>query len=337
MMTRLIIVPALILPVLFAGIAALALVNASQSWTIRYTVRGWSFWSVHLVDLDRRLTLTVIPETAIANAPTVAPDNRAAAWDRSGLMALWDDLDTEPRELGPGDNPAWSPAGNQLVYHSAGILQTIAPGDAEPRQLVSFRFNDFGMQAEINPVWSPNGESLALRVTYRNSVGIIRGADVFTISAQGLRQRKIGGNTFTMAQIPAWSPDSETLVISALNEGERRIYTLSANGLRQQQRVNFAFPVQSLTWSPDGSRIAFASEATGIRGIYVLELADNRVRGPLEHDFGLSARGGLAWSPDSRALAFVASDRRGIFTLSVDDGLPRSISNPDGYTELLLP
>lgn len=340
-MTRLILVPVLVSVLLLLAFALVAVTTAAQSWEVRYTVRGASVWSVRLADLDRKLTVTVIPEANINGVATVAADNRAAAWSFGGYLRLWSDTTANALEIGRGDRPAWSPDGRTLIYHEEGVLWEVTREEdgtfSQPRRFVSFRLNDFGLWAEIAPVWRPDGEVLALHVTYRNASRIIRGAEIFTISARGMRQRSLSDTDSTMPQRPAWSPDGEMLAVSMLENGERGIYTISSNGLDLKRRLDFEFPVQSLVWSPDSTYLAFTAENTGERGIYVLHVESGEVRGPLETPFGLSVRGALAWSPDGTRLAFVATDQRGLYTMPVDGGLPRRIDNPDGYTEILQP
>jgi len=59
------------------------------------------------------------------------------------------------------------------------------------------------------------------------------------------------------------------------------------------------------SWSPDGRRIAFIQlNADGTAGIYLLELADGRIRRLNDQPSARSLHDALTWAPDSRRLMY---------------------------------
>ena len=124
---------------------------------------------------------------------------------------------------------------------------------------------------------------------------------------------------------PAWSPDGSTVAYWSDRSGEFEIH-LQAPGADGEARQltdrgeGFGY---RLHFSPDGSRIAFLDER---RIINVVEVDSGRRREVTEVGFyGLAlthgARNGygLAWSPDSRWLAFSRGKKNGRGGMSVYD------------------
>jgi TolB protein len=88
--------------------------------------------------------------------------------------------------------------------------------------------------------------------------------------------------------------------------------------------------------APDGSRIAFVSNRSGRLEIWLHETATGAVRKLTE---GASVAGGLAWSADSRQLAFTttatASKLSGIALASVESGAFRVLTDGNDFSASL--
>jgi tricorn protease len=69
-------------------------------------------------------------------------------------------------------------------------------------------------------------------------------------------------------------------------------------------------------WSPDGKWIAFVSDRSGRDEVW---LCDERGGGLKKVSDGESQKGQIAWAPDSKALAYVASDRK-LYKYGLEDG-----------------
>jgi TolB protein len=88
--------------------------------------------------------------------------------------------------------------------------------------------------------------------------------------------------------------------------------TADGSGQTRLTRGN-AFQSAPPAWSPDGRRIAFASERDGNAEIYVVN-ADGTGQRNLTRDPGYE--GDPAWSPDGRKIAFTSGSRSCAFSLA---------------------
>ncbi len=255
--------------------------------------------------------------------------------------------------------PAFSPAGDQLVFSSNAAaggyrfdLFVQALSATTPSQISSSNG-----AADISPAWSPDGEQVAfLRLRLGGSDVMVRSmmaaspAAARTIAAVfPIRYEIIGRHL-------AWSPDGRTLAIGnkgssdqpfaiflvALETGEMRQLTYPAEGI-----VGDGDPA----FSTDGRALAFVrTEAVGIKDVFVLELGTDRlVRLTSDH----THVHGIAWRPDRKSIVF-SSARAGVpalWQIDLQGGAPERLAgvgepafypaaSPDGrriaYTNLVM-
>lgn len=92
------------------------------------------------------------------------------------------------------------------------------------------------------------------------------------------------------------------------------IYSMNTDGSDQVNLTNRQSREIDPAWSPDGTKIAFASDRTGSFQIYVMD-PDGRNQAQLTH--GPGDHVWPAWSPDGSQLAYSADEQRGDFDIYV--------------------
>lgn len=136
----------------------------------------------------------------------------------------------------------------------------------------------------------------------------VRVPSLFLINLDGTDQLRLtdGGRG---AWDPAWSPDGTRIAFIALTRtGKNEIHVMSADGSNERLLCDepTCSPVRDggLSWSSDGSQIAYTSLRDGNFDISVVSADGSRVtrltRGP-------HADWGPTWAPDGSAIAFTSS------------------------------
>jgi TolB protein len=129
---------------------------------------------------------------------------------------------------------------------------------------------------------------------------------------------------------PSWSPDARALAYTSYNPGADVVVSRIYDGILHRPFKGVGenhVPVIS----PDGTRIAFASNRAGNDEIYVANLDGSNLRRVTNNP---AADFTPTWSPSGEALAFT-SDRSGrpqVYAMSIDGSNLRLISK-DGETE----
>ena len=269
---------------------------------IKLTYKGEPFtFSIYLFDI-RTGDLRFFSKGA---SPVWSPDGKRIAFVRltaSGEMpegGLWiGDLETDQiYQLieGDPDNPTlhvsywmWSPESLRIVYrYSEGSIGK--PGiwiksvaDSSPSYLIP------NVPADFYPyglLWTPDGQHLLGNVQEWVVPG--QPMSLWTISVNSGERQQL---TRHMDVAPIqWSPDQNWLTVNARRLYEREeqpydLWLLSADGT-QLLRVTSA-PPQDLGgyWSPDGTRLIFQREGTGLS---ILSLVTGDIASPgvsLAHD-----------------------------------------------------
>src|SRR5438128_5081218 len=217
-----------------------------------------------------------------------------------------------------------------------------------------------GDKSSTTPKWSPNGEWLAFlsnRLEDKNQI--------FVINPLGGEARQITKSETAISNF-AWSDDGQSIAYLATEpvpqvskdrkdylgdfEVVRKEYSFShlwtlnvgeaMNGpvVGKQRTKKKDFSVDSFSWSPDGSKIAFSATVNPdlIQGvtsdIYIISLSDDSIKKIVSQP---GPDNGPRWSPDGRQIVFstavgnttyFASNSR-LAVVAAEGGTPRSITD----------
>jgi len=197
----------------------------------------------------------------------------------------------------PGPDP-----GGLIAFLGDG-LEVIAPDGSGRRRLAAV---SAGQGLETFPRWSPDGSRIAFMAPGMSGL-----TGIYTIASDGTDVQWVTDvASVSIYTHLAWSPDSQRIAFSysptgVVGPAYPAIHVINADGSGRSQLTDGLAWDYFPTWSPDGTRIAFASERDGNREIYVMDAdgaAQTRLTNhPLDDDRP-------SWSPDGRQILFI-SDR----------------------------
>ena len=269
------------------------------------------------------------------------------------LAQAWGQTDPRPvrdfsARFGPMTSFDVTPDGQQVIYATcryppAGTrapLQHLAPFDFDyelavvgldgkaPRRLT--RHDAF----DNYPAWSPDGTRIAF-VSGRDVPGQWRHREpgLYTMAADGTDVRHLAPDLEVAWQPPAWSPDGRFIAVAAGSWDVRKeghaLYVVPADGAGL---VRLWDAVSGGSWSPDGTRLAFAKPEGAEVALYTIA-ADGSVARRVTVIHGWQPEYGepdprgawiqtVAWSPDGAKLLYPCGYRQ--FCVVTLDGQPVS-------------
>jgi len=298
---------------------------------------GWPLTDIFRVNADGTdlENLTEEPARVYRNL-RLSPDGMKIAFvsDRIGCYNIWvmDIEGTGPTQLTgqPGERcnegPRWSRDGSQMAFTSSREAiersweaYVMDSGGDDPHNVS----DDGGLGdggADWPHTWLPDGRL----VFHHQKVGPPR---TFTVELDGA-----GPEPFLELQTgyaPFYSPDGSKVAFVSEREGNQEIYIMNSDGTGvrnlSQDPGDDTFLHGSLMslfvdpWSPGGTKLAFASERTGNREIYVIR-EDGSGLTNVTNDPATDRFDG--WAPSGDWIAF-ESDRNGpwhIFAVNPEQG-----------------
>jgi Tol biopolymer transport system component len=194
--------------------------------------------------------------------------------------------------------PAWSPDGSRIAFMSTRSgnpdIYVMNADGTHVQQLTTDPAND------IWPEWSPvppGGDTGGSQIVFPSRRD--GNFEIYVMDADGSNPRRLT-DTPAVEDFPAWSPGG-TQIVYARVEGEDGTYLMKADGSDQHKVsdiVGFEY-----AWSPDGTRIAFASDHEGFRGIYIMDADGGNL-----HSLSRTWAGENCpdWSPDGQWIAYAS-------------------------------
>ncbi|HYL38120.1 MAG TPA: protein kinase [Bryobacteraceae bacterium] len=150
------------------------------------------------------------------------------------------------------------------------------------------------------PIWSADGERIAFQSDREGDLGIFWQRADGTGAAERLTKPEKG-----MAHVPdSWSPDGQQLSFSAVQGNAASVWTYS---LRERKATVFAESGSSSSeaseFSPDGRWVAYQSNETGTREVYVRPFPPSAAKYQI-HSGGANGDVHPLWSRDGKELTF---------------------------------
>jgi len=227
------------------------------------------------------------------------------------------------REISVGVGFDISPDGERLVFmggppptarpgpEDANIWTAFVDGRALTQLTAAPRYDAF-------PCWSPDGRWIAF---IRLLAEDFDHANVYLMSSAGGEARQLTADVDSVAVgAIAFSPDGK--MVAFFSDHAIKAIPVEGGAPRILHQIEGPLPFPELSWSPDGSRMAYTSSRAAGK-IRVTSLATGR---SVELSTGLPPDMRymyVAWSPDGRKIAFVASQpERHQFWL-ISDFLPK--------------
>ena len=207
----------------------------------------------------------------MAFARTVGPGFSIYVMDADGSNMKR--LTNGPRDLGP----TWSPDGKQVAFQRMGEQKEssdIYVVDADGSNVKELTGSPLWF---MQPNWSPDGTKIAFVESDADGPN-----PIWVVDTDGNNQKMLhaGGGK------PVWSPDGKRVAFQcglaawqAFGEALADIYVIDADGsnvelLTGPDKLIDAYP----TWSPDGTRLAFASNRDGNWELYTMDVDGSNIQ-----------------------------------------------------------
>ena len=179
-----------------------------------------------------------------AHSPRWSPDKTKIVFMHSGSIAVMYH-DGSNLYLGPdGEDPSFSNDGQQLVFRRSSGLYISDIDGSNATQITSG--NDRA------PAWHPSSDKIIFERTLPGE-----NSDLWTVNKDGSNEIKLPTSELD-ERAPKWSPDGTQVTFSYQTDA----WVMDSDGTN---RVNVGGngDQSQLTWSPDGSKLAFTMAVSG--------------------------------------------------------------------------
>lgn len=198
---------------------------------------------------------------------------------------------------------SWSPSGDNVVFVSnkgdSWGIWTVGRNGQNPRLLVSDDVRG------ATPAWSPDGNEIVFETSRQSQF-----VNLWIMDREGGHVRQVTDDRENQNFLPRWSPDGGAFAYVSLSMEPPQQWILwlrERNGSRTRILAMEKYILPNFSWSPDGTRIAFASTRSGNWDIWIVDREGDQLKQLTTEKAGEEQP---TWSPDGGWLAFV-SDQSG--------------------------
>lgn len=231
-------------------------------------------------------------------------------------------------------HPAFSPDGERIAFHSerdgGGIFVMGATGESV-RRLSNFGFN---------PAWSPDGKQIVFgtAMAWGPESRIAAESRLWVMNASTGQKRMLTWPAVVADAVqPTWSPHGHRIAYWAVRDGQRDIWTVSADGTHPVAVTQDTAVDWNPVWSPDGTRLYFGSNRSGSMNLWVVGIDEKSGRVPGRPEAVTMPSpyvGPFSISADGRRIAYAQmTDTVNIQTAGFDPAKGTVASQPRWITE----
>jgi Tol biopolymer transport system component len=168
---------------------------------------------------------------------------------------------------------------------------------------------------------SPDGEKVAMATGSSTGSSFVRDVVIYDLKTGS---KKVLVSKILSAETPDWSPTGEAVVfiagVGSRDPAQINLYQAKTDGSDVHVVVNCgAVGCNSARWSPDGSRIAFASGS----GLEIIDADGSNREILVDRSYGPITW--LDWSPDGTQIAAVVAGKITVLIVTVSDKSVRQI------------
>jgi TolB protein len=185
---------------------------------------------------------------------------------------------------------------------------------------------------DAGPFWSPDGKKIAF-MSYRDGKG-----GIYVMNPDGSEQKKVTSSAAddspSMLTGLSWSPVGKRIAfLWDGRDGTLEIHIINADGSEHKNLTSGHPNTLWFSFSPDGERIAFASNRDGNEEIYLVN-ADGGGQENLTNNPGRDLY--PSWSPDGKKIVFMSERDRNkeIYVMNPDGSEQKNLTNNPGLDTL---
>ncbi len=311
---------------------------APDGRTLVYASRAAGNWDLWQQTVGQHDAVNLTSDSpADDTQPAFSPDGKQLAFRSSraggGLFVLEVATRAVRKINGEGFNPTWSPAGTEIAYGTAGIINIEARAASQiwAVRLANGARRLIVSQDSAQPAWSPDGRRLAFFGTQTNGQ-----LDLMTIAASGGAPVKLTTDA-AIDWNPCWAADGKSLYFTSDRGGNTNLWRIAADDATGQPLgapEPFTTPATDtyhLSVSRDGRQLAYV-QRNKQRNIYTLgfDPAGATVRGtPRALTRGTGSATHPAVSPDGQWLAYTTAGnpQPDLYVMRVDGTGVRRLTN----------